>query len=652
MMVFPSRTKQTKGSRQAGVAAAVVAAAAAGSSYLTSSKHNGLHSAGGKGSMTTWLIFGAAVLLPVVVLVIVRMVRSGDDDGTRAEDARADANTDASADPSTEANEGSPLTPILGAILFALAFIGIGLAIWIGTARAQGTTERGALVLRNGNDTVVVDRFTRTADTLRGSSSTKGQARFEYVIALGPNNAVRTMRLRAFKFGAAPGEKPLQEIFTTMSGDSAFIDVAGKMTRVATKAGAIPDLNNALAIMELFTRRARSAGGSGDFWYFALQGGATVPLTVRPIGADSLVVNIFSQKQHYKVDAVGRILGGMNAGQPLILSRANELEASRITFDLRAAAPAVKTDYSAPRGAPYTAEEVSFKGPGGITLGGTLTLPTNMRAPFPAAITITGSGQEDRDEYIPIAGGIRLFAQVADTLSRVGIAVLRLDDRGLGASTGDFATSTTADFADDIRAGLAYLRSRAEIDGNRLALIGHSEGGIIGPMVAATDPRIRAMVTFGGPGDKMIEMSMAQNRWAVDHAMKLTQHERDSILVWARAQLQPEKQTSPMLKFWMSYDPAPAARQVKASTLILQGETDRQVPVENAEKLAALIRAGGNTDVTVRTFPATDHLFIEDSTGDFLDTYAHLKTNKVSPVILGAMADWLKLKLGAPAVVK
>ena len=260
------------------------------------------------------------------------------------------------------------------------------------------------------------------------------------------------------------------------------------------------------------------------------------------------------------------------------------------------AKPVEKPDYSAPPGAPYTAEEVSFTGPGSITLGGTLTKPAQVSGRLPAAITITGSGQEDRDEYIPFAGGVRLFRQVADTLSRVGIAVLRLDDRGLGASGGVFATSTTADFADDIRAAVAYLRSRPDLDPDRIALIGHSEGGIIAPMVAATDPRLRAIVTFGGFGEKMIEISMAQNRWILDHTPSLSAGQRDSLMVAARASLAPERQTSPMVKFWMSYDPAPAARQVKAATLILQGETDRQVPVENAEKLAALIRSGGNKD--------------------------------------------------------
>jgi hypothetical protein len=278
-------------------------------------------------------------------------------------------------------------------------------------------------------------------------------------------------------------------------------------------------------------------------------------------------------------------------------------------------------------------------------------MPTNARGPVPAVVTITGSGQQDRDELIPIAGGIRLFRQVADTLSRRGIAVLRLDDRGLGASGGDPRTATSADFADDIRAALAYLRTRRDIDGTRLGLVGHSEGGAIAPMIAATDPKLKAMVVMAGPGEPGIEISMAQNKYILERDTTLTPAKRDSVLRAARASLDPAKQTIPWVKFWMSYDPAPTARRVTAATLILQGATDRQVPVDQAEKLAALIRAGGNRDVTVRVIPATNHLFIADPTGDF-NAYDKLPTNNVSASVLGPLADWLVLKLGAQTIAK
>ena len=598
--------------------------------------------------MTTMLMFCAVIAVPIVIFLIVKLTRNGDDHDGRTVDMKTSEDHDVRDD---EDDRTVPRALVLAAVAAAIA-IGIIAFLYAQPVRAQGSPDRGAFVVMNGADTLIVDRFAWTADSLRGSVAMKGQARVDYVLALGPQNTVRTMAIKQFKWGAAAGEAPSAEVLATLQGDSVVFQMAGNTTRLATKAGAVPSFNNAFAIGELFARRARASAGSGDFWYLALNGGVTLPLTVRPGGADSLVFTIAGQHERFKVDAAGRILGGLVEGQPALITRVGEAEAAKITFGMVPLKPSEKPDYSAPRGAPYTAEEVAFKGPGGITLGGTLTKPVNARGPLPAVVTITGSGQQDRDEYIPLVGGLRVFRQVADTLSRVGIAVLRLDDRGLGASTGNFGASTTADFADDIRAALAFLRARPDIDPSRLALVGHSEGGMIAPMVAATDPKLRAIAIMAGPADKMLDIILAQNKWVADHNPKFTQAQRDSVLAEARVMLAPEKQISPAVKFWTTYDPAPAARQVKAATLILQGATDHQVPAENASKLAALIRSGGNKDVTVRIFPATDHLFLADTTGDFLDMYKHVKTNKVSPVILGALADWMVARLGAAPVVK
>src|SRR4030095_6814814 len=148
-----------------------------------------------------------------------------------------------------------------------------------------------------------------------------------------------------------------------------------------------------------------------------------------------------------------------------------------------------KPDYSAPADAPYLAEEVVVKTPAGHTLAGTLTLPKSAsRAnPVSAIVTVTGSGPQERDENIGLQG-FRPFRQIADSLARRGIAVLRMDDRGTGASGGAFKGSTSADFAEDVRAGLAYLRTRPEIRADRLGVLGHSEGAIIAPMVADKEP--------------------------------------------------------------------------------------------------------------------------------------------------------------------
>lgn len=643
------RRKRPKQSKQARILAASAAAAGATSGLLSAFTAEGKPRHGDIGSVTTLLLFCAVIAVPVAVFFIVRGMRSENCDEATDESRTTTASTNGTDDADDE--DRKPFALIAG-VVAALAAVVIALIAVSRPAHAQDAPDRGAFVVLNGSDTVVVDRFARTKDSLVGSISMKNQPRVEYAAALGPANTVRTLLVRVVKVGSAPGDAPLQEVFTTMQGDSAIISMGANTIRVATSPGAVPSLGNAFALFEPFTRRARLAGGTGDYPYFAMAGAHTLPLTIRPIGADSLLVTVAGQAQHLRVDAVGRILGGFIAGQPAVITRVGERDAARIAFGTAAAKPAEKPDYSAPAGAPYAAEEVSFKGPGGITLGGTLTKPANARGPFAAVVTITGSGQQDRDEYIPLAGGVRLFRQVADTLSRVGIAVLRLDDRGLGASTGSFSTSTTLDFADDIRSALAYLRSRPDIDPDRLALVGHSEGGIIAPMVAASDPRLRAIAIMAGPADKMVDIIVAQNKWVVDHNPKLTAAQRDSVLADTRSLLAPERQLSSGLKFWTSYDPAPVAKKVKAATLILQGETDRQVPVANAGKLAALIRSGGNKDVTVRLFPNTDHLFLDDPTGDFLDMYKHVKTNKVSPEILGALADWMVMRVGSAAVVK
>jgi uncharacterized protein len=514
------------------------------------------------------------------------------------------------------------------------------------TAFAQSGDDRGGIAIRRGVDTLVIDRFIRIADTLKGSVQVRGQPRIDYFARLGPNETVQTLTLAVFAPGATADAQPLQRVRVSLRNDTAVVETAAGTQRVASKTGAVPSFNNALALSELFTRRARAAGGVADIPYFAINGGVTLDVRVRPIGADSMSVTIAQQLERLHVDPTGRILGGIIVGANFEFVRLGSEAAIGLTISIRDTTVAPTLDYSAPPGAPYRAEDVRVAGPGGITLGGTLTLPTNARAPWPAVVTITGSGQQDRDEFIPYAGGIRLFAQVADTLSRRGIAVLRLDDRGIGASTGSPATSTSTDFADDIRAAIAWLRGRSDIDGNRIGIIGHSEGGAIAPMIGATDPRLGAIVAMAAPGERGIEISMAQNKYLVDRDTTLTPPQRDSVLRAARSSLDPAKQTIPWVKLWMAYDPAPTARLVKAPTLILQGATDRQVPVDQAEKLAALIRAGGNRDVTVRVFPATNHLFIDDPNGDF-NAYDKLRTNRVSAVVLGTLADWLAVKLGA-----
>ncbi|HVX38414.1 MAG TPA: alpha/beta fold hydrolase [Gemmatimonadaceae bacterium] len=513
-------------------------------------------------------------------------------------------------------------------------------------AGAQQVPDRGALAIVRGADTIVVDRFAWTGDTLEGVAQVLRQPKLAYRAVLGPNDAVRWMSLGVLAPDAPLDASPAQRARLVVDGDTIVVYTAAGVQHIASHTGAIPMVNNALALMELFTRRARASGGVANIPYFVSGGpsaGKTLDVAVRPVSGDSLTVTIAGQVQRFEVDGVGRILGGTIQGTGMRFVRLGAAAAAGLAVDLRDTALAPKTDYSAPPGAPYSAEEVRIDGPSGV-LGGTLTEPRGGRGPLPAVVTITGSGQQDRDEYIPFAGGIRLFRQVADTLSRRGIAVLRLDDRGVGASRGSAATATTADFADDIRAAIAYLRTRKDIDPARIGVVGHSEGGAIALMIAAADPHLAAAVIMAGPGEPGIDISMAQNRYAVEQDSTLSPAAKDSVLRAARASLDPSRQTIPWLKYWLAFDPAPFARKVRAPTLIVQGATDKQVDPENATKLAALLRAGGDKDVTVDIVPNTNHLFVADSTGNF-NMYDKLATNRVSAAVLGPLADWLSAHL-------
>jgi hypothetical protein len=398
-------------------------------------------------------------------------------------------------------------------------------------------------------------------------------------------------------------------------------------------------VNNSFALFELFIRRAKAAGGTLEVPYFAVGGGVTIPVSVKPGPGDSLIATVAGQENRVRVDADGRILGGVLPGA--------KLEVLRISAQTADGLRLARVSYAPPAGAPYAAEDVELKGPGGITLGGTLTLPSGARGPVPAIVTITGSGQQDRDEYIPVAGGYRPFRQIADTLGRRGIAVLRLDDRMMGASTGQIGTS--AEYAEDIRAALVYLRTRREVDSLRLGLLGHSEGGLIAPMVAAAEPSLRALVILAGPATSGLEIIRYQNRYAINRDTSLNARQRDSAYAASLRRLDSAATGNVWLRFFLTYDPLPTARKVRTPTLILQGATDSQITPEQAEKLATAIRQGGNRDVTVRVLPNHNHLFLLDPDGSFLH-YGKLKENRIGPEVLGLIADWVAVKLGADQV--
>lgn len=315
-------------------------------------------------------------------------------------------------------------------------------------------------------------------------------------------------------------------------------------------------------------------------------------------------------------------------------------------------AAAREIDYSATPGAPFTAEEVKIP-VGTYELAGTLLVPKTGTRPYSSAIMITGSGLQTRDSRLALPGleGYAPFRQIAERLASSGVAVLRVDDRGVGGSTGreTLEKATTTTLAEDTRAQVAWLRKRGEIDPNGITLIGHSEGAAIAAMVAASDPKVRSIIMMAGMGKTGAEVAIEQHEDLVrsdttlDEATRAARRaqQKDAVKKIMEGGEVPGVPVNAWTREYFAYDPLVTVRQVKQPILILQGERDRQVAESHATLLADAARAAGNKSVAVKVFPTLNHLFLPSKTGSF-NEYSRLETIMVPDVVLDAIADWFQ----------
>jgi len=318
---------------------------------------------------------------------------------------------------------------------------------------------------------------------------------------------------------------------------------------------------------------------------------------------------------------------------------------------------------------PYAAEDVAFDNPeAGIRLAGTLTVPQG-EGPFPAVVLISGSGPQDRDETV---FGHRPFLVLADYLTRHGIAVLRYDDRGVGGSTGDFAAATTPDFAGDALAAVAWLKTRPEVRADAIGLVGHSEGAVVAPIVADRSDDVAFVVLLAGTGVNGRELLVMQGE-AINRASGVSEsvveqravvqgrildvvmtaeddsaaaREARSILAEAgltgqAAEAQIRGLLSPWMRYFLTYDPLPALREVSVPVLALNGEKDTQVPpAANLPAVEKALIEGGNGDVTAEVLPGLNHLFQTATTGAPAE-YAGIEET-MSPAALQTIATWIE----------
>ena len=377
---------------------------------------------------------------------------------------------------------------------------------------------------------------------------------------------------------------------------------------------------------------------------------------------------------HFEIPIVqGVYEGNLNAGKTLITGTWTQ---GGITHNLNFQRSDKLVELVRPQNPkkpyPYHEEEVTFANPKvQASLAGTLTLPTGQ-GPFAAAILIAGSGPHDRDEDV---AGHKPFLVLADHLTRKGIAVLRYDKRGIGKSIGNYEQATTEDFASDAAAALEYLKSRKEINAKKIGFVGHSEGGLIAPMIASRSSDVAWVVLLAAPGLKGEQIMLLQTELVLRAAgfdderiarardfnlqsYALARKERDPEILETKltdlvdstgmsttlppTNLKPQAQmmTSPWFHFFLDYDPVPALKKTQCPVLALNGDKDLQIASkENLAQIEKALRDGGNKDFETHEFADLNHLFQHAPTGSPAE-YGGIQET-FAPEALNFISDWI-----------
>lgn len=335
---------------------------------------------------------------------------------------------------------------------------------------------------------------------------------------------------------------------------------------------------------------------------------------------------------------------------------------------------------------PYKEEEVSFENKtAGITLAGTLTIPKSIMGNkiYPAVILISGSGPQNRDEELL---GHKPFLVLSDYLTRQGFAVLRYDDRGTAESTGDFSSATSEDLATDAQAAFDFLLSRKQIDSKKIGYAGHSEGGLIAPMVAAQNKNVAFIALLAGvgqPGAELLaeqgyligkaqgisEEMLKKNKIGAENIYKIINDNkgndeviREKATIYLKNALaqnpemvpqgvtvdqlidqQLEQLMTPWFQYFISSDPRPTLEDIDCPVLAINGSLDLQVPAQqNLALIEKYTKEGGNNDVTTVEIPNLNHLFQTAKTGSPSEYGAIEET--FSPVALEIIGTWIKEK--------
>ena len=405
---------------------------------------------------------------------------------------------------------------------------------------------------------------------------------------------------------------------------------------------------------------------------------------IKDVKANSLKIDndsIYLEVRQFNVTYSGKligdsiIIGSFKQGTPLPLTF-RKVKSVTITKKPQTPVPPF----------PYLIEDLVYQnGDKSISYGATITIPQG-KGPFPAVLLLTGSGQQNRDEEML---GHKPFAVIADHLTRNGFIVLRVDDRGMGKTTGDVLSATTLDFAKDATTSFEYLKSRKEVNQSKIGLIGHSEGGMIAQILGAERNDLSFIIMLAGPGENNIKLMEDQNRAILTKAglseeyinsylpfyrnflTTILTSDQGSVLnnltkvvddwiaatpknvVTATTGISDETTKQrfinqfrnqvdrPWFRYFLSYDPAVNLKKIKAKVLALNGSNDIQVVSKgNLAAIEQALKQGQSAGYEIKELPGLNHLFQECKSCTVAE-YGQLDQT-ISPVVLQIITEWMK----------
>jgi dipeptidyl aminopeptidase/acylaminoacyl peptidase len=413
--------------------------------------------------------------------------------------------------------------------------------------------------------------------------------------------------------------------------------------------------NNVFAAYVAFARRLTTAK-PGDIFSAYIVPGAEVGVTVAAIATERIQIGAaFLNVRRHELTVA-------NPGGPLTVNLTADEDGALIRVSIPVAGvDVVREDLAASTSRVQlhsnAGDEPVIIPAVGFNLGGTITRPKNAAARVPAVILVAGYGVSDRDGFV---AGIATLGQLAGAVADAGFLAVRYDKRGFGQSGGRAESATLQDYSDDIRAVVRWLRTRKDIDPDRIAVIGHDDGGWVALQAAANENRIAAVVSIAAPASTGAAVVLAQQQAALDQ-LKLSPAEREKRIAlqtqiqqavltgkgWESIPPELRRQAdTPWFQSLLAFNPATVVDDIRQPILFVHGDLDRQVPVAHVTQLSDIARKGRSRAVDVVTVRGVNHLLVPAITGD-VEEYLNLTDRTVSADVRNAVTGWLTTTFAA-----